>query len=239
MKWVFVLMVLTNVGFAVWRTGFSEPQATESVAAVTLPSHINRLLLIGELEEERLRERDGSAGETTEPTTVATVLDPDDNGSSQAAPSTTSCYSIGPLDNSEQVDRVGAWLVSLGGRSVLRVSERREISRFWVYFPPFPNRAEAIERVEQMVEANIEDIYVIPRGDMANAISLGLYSHESSLQRRLTELRSNGYDPSFAPRFESKKASWYDVTFDRDFDYPMEAFGDAFPGLEATANHCG
>ena len=52
-----------------------------------------------------------------------------------------------------------------------------------------------------MRDQDIDDIYVIHRGDMDNAASLGLYSHQGSLDRRLIELRSKGYEPSIEQRY--------------------------------------
>ena len=104
--------------------------------------------------------------------------------------------------------------------------------------PPFETRTQALEVVEQMVTDDIQDIYVIPRGDMANAISLGLYSREASLDRRLTELNQKGFQPSVAPRYESKKAAWYDVELDADITYSADDFSANFPDVESTRRRC-
>jgi len=39
----------------------------------------------------------------------------------------------------------------------------------------------------------IEDIIVVPKGDMANAISLGVYSRTEFRDRRLKELNAKGH----------------------------------------------
>jgi len=230
-KWLVVLMLLVNAGIAIWQVNFAALPRNDSVTApVALPGHVNRLLLLSELEEERLRERTAVEINVPPPSDADEVA-PESAGSSL-------CFSVGPLSSAEDVERVGDWLASLGGVSDLRESERREVSRFWVFLRPFASRAEALEQVEAMELNSIEDIYVIPRGDMANAISLGLYSRESSLERRLAELKSKGFEPEVAPRYESRKASWYDVQFGGEFAYPIDNFTEAFPGVEASKTRC-
>lgn len=120
----------------------------------------------------------------------------------------------------------------------LRVGERREISRFWIYLTPFQTREEAVTRLRQMLDKDIDDIYVIHRGDMANAVSLGLYSHRGSLDRRLSELRAKGYEPSIEQRYGTKKSSWFDVSFPAGIAFPREHFLGAFPSVDASKENC-
>jgi hypothetical protein len=238
-KWLVVLMLLVNAGIAIWQVNFAVPPRNDSVTApVALPGYVNRLLLLSELEEERLRERTAVEIDVQQPPSDDGVAMSDADELAPESAGSSLCFSVGPLSSAEDVERVGDWLASLGGVSDLRESERREVSRFWVFLRPFASRAEAREQVEAMELNSIEDIYVIPRGDMANAISLGLYSHESSLERRLAELKSKGFEPEVEPRYESRKASWYDVQFGGEFAYPIDNFTEAFPGVEASKTRC-
>jgi hypothetical protein len=148
------------------------------------------------------------------------------------------CYSVGPLTSPEEVAGVEGWLEARGGRSTLREDERRELALYWVYFAPLPDRDAADARVERLRVQGVADIYIIPRGDMANAISLGVYSRRASLERRLRELRAKGHEPLIAPRYRTKKASWFDVLFVRDFDFQASGFVDAFPAVEMSPMPC-
>jgi len=206
-------------------------------AAKPLPDPVNRLLL-GELGESRLRERNAT-GETVAAADTGQPASVDDTGASDSrtVPGTV-CLSVVPLANTEGVERVGNWLGVLGMAPALRHSERREISRFWVFFPPMPTRAAALEWVQEMAADHVEDIYAIPGGDMANAISQGLYSHKSSLDRRLAGIVAKGYEPSTTLRYESKTVSWYDLEFEEGEEYPYAAFLTAFPDLEASEVSC-
>ena len=237
MKWILVAMIFVNIGFAVWAAN-REIVAPESPStAATLPGHVNRLLLLSEFDDNPLRERAGKdsaiqAGESIDSTG-------DDGVAQQESSSRTEiCFSVDPLSTTEEVDQIGEWLASRGGMSTLREDERREVSRFWVYFPPFENRDVALARVQQMQNDQIDDIYVIHRGDKANAISLGLYSHRESLDRRLSELREKGYEPSIERRYETKISSWFDVAFPAGITFSTKHFVSAFPNVEATEASC-
>jgi hypothetical protein len=241
MKWLFVLMLLVNAGIAVWKVNFGAPAPGRPVTTSedVLPGYVNRLLLLGELDEERLRERTADVDDVEELQTDVGAAAADGITMVSVVEDRSLCFSVGPLSDAEDIERVGGWLTSLGGVSDLRESERREVSRFWVFLQPFASRAEALEQVGDMVASSVEDIYVIPRGDMANAISLGLYSHKSSLDRRLVELKAKGFEAQVEQRYESKRASWYDAQFATEFVYPTEAFVEAFPGMEALKTRCG
>ena len=238
MKWLFVAMLAVNVAFALSHTVFGDERpVAQKLAANPLPDHVNRLLL-AELGDWRLRERSATgatvaAADTGQPTSV------DDTGASDSRTGLgTVCLSVGPLANAEDVERVGNWLGVLSMAPALRHIERREISRFWVFSPPMPTPAAALEWVQEIAAEHVEDIYVIPGGDMANAVSLGLYSHKSSLDRRLAELAAKGYQPSTTLRYESKTASWYDLELDEGEEYLYAAFLTAFPDLEASEVSC-
>ena len=237
MKWIVIAMLFANAGFAVWAANREVSVEVSPSAVSALPGHVNRLLLLSELDENPLRER--IPNELTHELAGSSLPSPE-NGNSDQSPANRMeiCFSVGPLASVEDVDRIGTWLTSRGGVSTLREGERREISRFWVYLPPFQNRDAAITRVQQMRDNHIDDIYVIHRGDMANAISLGLYSHRESLDRRLGELRSKGYEPSIERRYETKKSSWFDVSFPAGITFSRDHFVLAFPSVEATEASC-
>ena len=148
------------------------------------------------------------------------------------------CYSIGPMLADEEISAMGEWLEGQGGQLELRVDERRELSLYWVYFPSLPSRAAAVERVSRMKAEGLNDIYIIPAGDQANAISLGVYSQRSSLDRRLRELKAKGYDPSIVPRYRTTKAAWFDAIFLAIYQYPATEFADLFPAIQMAPVTC-
>lgn len=247
MRWLFWVLLLANAAFFAWQVRHLQPPAPRPTSAAPIPGQVNRLLLLSELDTGELRER--APMPPAQPPQASAPAPPEEPGGSAEPqppeeavaaepPPQPVCYSVGPLESEEDVDRVGAWLRSRGAETELRIGERREVSLYWVYFPPFPSLGEAVERRREMQEQGVEDIYVIPRGDMANAISLGVYSQRSSLERRLRELRGLGYEPSMVPRYKTTKASWFDAEFPADYAFPEDAFGERFPEVGATPAPC-
>jgi hypothetical protein len=150
------------------------------------------------------------------PETVKSPAQPEEPASAVAEAATLrvalSCMTLGPLEDKTAIPEIQAWLEQRGARVDVRVDERREVALYWVFFPPRESRAVAVEEVVRMKAQGIEDIIVVPKGDMANAISLGVFSRPESRDRRLKELNGKGYQPSIGPRYRTKVASWMDVT---------------------------
>ena len=230
MRIIVVLMLIANLAFFAWRQFYTEPPMQKVVQTPALPGNqINRLLLLTEFDESALRERIAASSTNSRASSESSAHSSED----------AVCYSIGPLATEQQVTLIATWLKEKGAQTTLREAERREVSRFWVYFPPFESRAAALERVADMQADAIDDIYVIPAGDMANAVSLGLYSRKESLDRRITELKEKGYEPSIVPRYEIRSAAWFDVVAEDQNVFPSAQFAAAFPDTDATEHGCG
>jgi hypothetical protein len=238
MKWVFYLLLLANAGFFAVQYHEDPTTPPQHPRALPVSANVNRLLLLSEVNSGELRarppvsERSGLEAPAGAEPAIPEEL-PFDSTVADG-----SCYSIGPLEGDSQVAAVRTWIVAMGGNPILRVGERRELVRYWVYFPPFPSWLEAAQRAEHMRSLGIEDLIVIPKGDMAKAISLGVFSQRPFLDRRMRELREHGYEPSIMPRYETKKASWFDVNFEWGRALDEEDVALRFPGVELDDVDC-
>lgn len=63
---------------------------------------------------------------------------------------------------------------------------------FWVHQQPQSSRKAALRKLHELQAKNI-DSYVIPKGDLENGISFGLYNKLESANRRLKSIHSKGY----------------------------------------------
>ncbi len=253
MKWVIVCLVLMNGAFFAWQLGRDrqveivvdpEPPATASAM-------VNRLLLVSELERGVLRQRTAAPLQTLGPAPYPQASDGDPAPQEETAALSTGqapsasrapdveCYTLGPLQNEDDISALGAWFSAQGSQATLRTDERREVVSTWVFLPPLATREAADARVREMQAANIDDIYVIPRGDMANAISLGLYSQEESLQRRVSQLEERGFTPSVLPRYRTVVASWFDVVTSTTQPMTVGVLDQVFPDLTIRRVNCG
>jgi len=252
-KWVVLCLVLANVAFFGWQLSRDREivVASEALPATSNAAMVNRLLLVNEVDPGVLRRRRSSplAGPVVE--TEAPVPAEAAATDSESAPvaleevlampqkSDIACYTIGPLENEDDISALGAWFNAQGSQATLRDDERREVSSTWVFMAPQESREAANGLVQEMQAADIEDIYVIPRGDMANAISLGLYSQNETLERRVAQLKSRGFTPSVLPRYRTVTASWFDVTTSTDQPMTVGVLDQIFPDLVVRQVACG
>ena len=251
MKWVILCLVLINATFFGWQLSRDQEVVVsgEPVPAATSTAMVNRLLLVSEVESGVLRQRRNlpSRQSVSAPQAPARIPDPDSNSASVsleevlAMPpeSDRECFTIGPLENEDDISALSAWFSAQGSQATLRGDERREVVSTWVFMEPLESREAANARVQEMLAANIDDIYVIPRGDMANAISLGLYSQNETLQRRVSQLEERGFTPSVLPRYRTVTASWFDVTASAARPMTVGVLDQIFPDLIIRQVACG
>ena len=134
------------------------------------------------------------------------------SGATGRSSASRACLTLGPLSADAPLADMRSWLGQAGATVDVRTDERREVALHWVYFPPRTNRAQALAEVERMRNEGVTDVIAVPKGDMANAISLGVFSRTDSRDRRVKEMNGRGYQPSVAPRYRVKLATWVDVS---------------------------
>nr|VFJ91950.1 MAG: hypothetical protein BECKLFY1418A_GA0070994_101932 [Candidatus Kentron sp. LFY] len=145
------------------------------------------------------------------------------------------CYRVGPLSRKTDIDGVKTWLQGQG-ITASQIHERRKVPFHWVYFPPFKTRIEALGYVERLKRDGIEDIHLLSRGKMNNAVSLGVFSKRTSLKRRVAELRKKGYIPSVGSRLRTQKITWLETVSSATF--PNVDFNRKFSSFKVIETEC-
>jgi hypothetical protein len=64
---------------------------------------------------------------------------------------------------------------------------------YWVYLRPEATRELAITRLHELQEKKI-DSFIVPQGDVANAISLGVFDKQENAEKRQKSIAEMGYD---------------------------------------------
>lgn len=237
MKWLVTFLLLVNVAFFVHQYRQVSDAPPSPPRAMRPYDHVNRLLLMEEANVDKLRERKPAPKPALESAVEEPPQAPAPSAATSAIPS-QNCYSIGPLTEDAQIAAMRSWLVAMGGDPALRVDERRELERYWVYLPPLDSREQAAKMVERMRAQGIEDVIPIFTGEMANAVSVGVFSRRSSLERRLQQLRALGYEPSIAPRYSAESTWWLDVTFEEGGRLTQNELAARFPDVQLSEASC-
>lgn len=201
MKGVFLLLLLANLGLA--AVFYLKPVESEVKLAVAAPVELGGLVLLKEVGEERLAELveakarlrvemvDLQVSELAEPALVVSEL----------------CTMLGPFDEVLKAEYIVEALASL---EVLGALERLEIPGepgYWVYLSPLPSRKEALRKLHEL-QAKGVDSYVIPKGDIVNGISFGMYSRSESAKVRLAEVKKFGYEAEIKEVPRSYEELW-------------------------------
>ena len=140
----------------------------------------------------------------------------------------TSCFSFGPVAELDQANGLRDWFSVQGAAAGVRHTDEQGRQLFWVYLSPQDSREDAMNTIRSIREKGIRDFRLISRGDMQNAISMGVFSSQASVNRRLSELKKQGYKPVVVPYSDGKRVYWVDAQIpDNEFlqekvfeDYP-------------------
>lgn len=140
------------------------------------------------------------------------------------------CLEVGPFGNIADSKPARDWLRDYVAAMTTRVESERQRQFFWIYLEPASEDA-AQANLDSLAERGVTDYMLVRRGDLRNAISLGLFRSQDSVNRRLAELSEKGYKPVVVPRFEMIERYWVSVQLAEDYseelDVPASLLGDA------------
>ena len=104
------------------------------------------------------------------------------------------CMAAGEFGDPSSLQDTRRWLRSHGAEIVgERGGEREIVKNYRVYLPPFPNRSAAAEKMREIRGRGIDDIALISKGPLTNAVALGLYRNKANMERRVLRLKELGY----------------------------------------------
>lgn len=181
MRWIALSLLAINILALIVQLTVFDGGSAEPVAPVTAPdiSQDKRLRLLSELNADAVR-------------TMMNPREPARRAASVQTPSEPMCTLVGPFDALLQAE----YLVErLAAREVTARIEELEIPGeigYWVYLPPRETRRQAFNELRE-IQAKGIDSYVIPKGELANGISFGMFSQPALAKSRMEDMRSRGY----------------------------------------------
>ena len=243
MRWLFVLLLLFNVLYLGWEMDQeARLKVPEPEPGLSIPGTAKRLSLLSEMaimpaarETEDMIEVTGSLQQQNEGDEQLVTPDqlvadmPDMHLGNLGANTTESCFTFGPLVEARQAQGLTDWFRSRSIWTQTRHSDKKGRRLFWVYLAPSESRESAMAMLQDLHERGVRDYRLIDRGSLENAVSLGLYSSQSAVNKRLSELKQKGYKPIVVPYTNADQIYWLDIRLASGSDIIEKMYSD-YPG---------
>ncbi len=188
MRSIFILLLVVNllVFGGLWWKGQQVQAPAEVVPSRTELLAGEPLVLLSEVSEQQLREFSADRVPMHEPGAEAGA---DSDGVAVSQPL---CEFVGPFPGQLEAENFDEHLGALDVAAQVRRVEVQGEPSYWVYRAPEVSRKEALRRLHELQAKGI-DSYVIPKGELENGISFGVFSRLSGAEARLAEVKRLGY----------------------------------------------
>lgn len=150
------------------------------------------------------------------------------------------CLLVGPFADQELAGNLIQRLKSLDLQPRLESLEVPEDPGYWVYLPPELSQNAALRRLHELQSKNV-DSYIIPRGELALGISLGMFSREELALQRRQELEAQGYEAKIQEISRSHREVWVSLPPSQAAQVANQFWEEFFtrhPELDKRQNFC-
>lgn len=156
----------------------------------------------------------------------------------EPAPAIPVCTLIGPLPEQVSARQLRGRLVADGISADLYRLKVPSRTDYWVYLGPMRSRREALDQLRELQQNGV-DSFIISEGELANGISLGFFTRESSAQRAMQERRDQGYDASVRAVERFNEELWAVLGAEQTLDDDVwRRLQQGMPALEQRKNFC-
>ncbi len=262
MKWLFSTLLIANLGMFIWL--YPQHGSDSAALLASIPSDVGELRLVGEklapprqraepeLSEEAIASESRQGEDTALPdeqSQVPPMIASSDMAASQETlPEATTeksttpvCGTLGEFEKRSQAELVSVRILAQGGKTEITSETSNEQAGYWVLVPPQKDRAAAINIVKQLEEAGVSDLWRFTSGELAHAISLGLFRDQERAQARSDKINEMGFESEVRPRFRENTRYWLNYRY-----LDPSSFRDGywrelkanFPDLERSQKPC-
>lgn len=239
MKWLFSILLIANLGMFIWLFPQLDGPGTNALHV----EDIGNLRLVNELVNT---ESDGSTDvsadsqlpiaaeadrlttapvfEPEEPPQPAPTVVSDESTAPDAAatelstqaPATLTCGRVGAFEKRSEAELLSVRMLAQGAKTEITSESSNEQAGFWVLIPPQQGRKAAIEIAERLEAAGVSDLWRFTSGNLAHAISLGLFRDEVRAQARRALIAEMGFDAEVRPRYRERTRYWVNYRYTGD-----------------------
>lgn len=149
------------------------------------------------------------------------------------------CYVIAEFASKADTQPVVAWLSKHQTEALVRKRAEQQRVGYRVYLPPYYNEFAADVEVTRLKARGIRDIMRIPEGELANGVSLGVYSTSTAAQRRAQEINGLGYLVQYALLTREREFWVLLISTASGLTFDRQGFDDEFPAQVLLETSCG
>ena len=221
MRWLAIAVILLNLIYFSWLQVTGQQEVQSRSKAGVLESSVTQLSLIDPQSKLLV------AGESK-------VL-------SSASGGEDDCWLIGPFDEVVSVKQVQGRLAALAIEFPTKEVEVVSSVDYWVYMPPLADRKEAIKKLRALQSKSI-DSFLIGDGELANGISLGLFTKKERADRVREDLLDKGYQEVLLKTVSRKHVQYWGLFDGSKYgalaDGLWEKINQGQSGLERNKKSC-
>ncbi len=247
-----ICLVLLNLLYLSWNLGFLPGSDNENAVIIREPIQQapESLILLNELpgvlavennttgisteafSSEILNSDSAVVDEITEELITQALTEEGNGGGNRA------CLAIGDFENIAVSNALVTEFRQQGLQARVELQEKIEFE-YRVYMPPFTSDAAVRQTLVNLLESGI-DSFLITDGDLAQGISLGVFSLQSSAFRLQEKLASEGYATNIQEIVRSNTEFW--VVINSATSSELEALWltllNTQPSLKQSENLC-
>ncbi len=149
------------------------------------------------------------------------------------------CFLAGPVADAAMGAAMIQWLAAHGASAEAARHTDQEPLYYKVYLPPEADRAASAKRLAELSQAGLKDVAIIGEGDLRNGISLGVFSKQASVHKRLTQIRKLGLEAKVRTVYRDGQGQPLRITVPAGKAVDDSEFSGAFPGYSLAPSPCG
>jgi cell division septation protein DedD len=254
MRWIFLLLLTANIAYVAWE--LNQPGTHERQLVPEDPA-VPKLVLLSELPQAAPASPDATTtatqGEAEQKTTSPVQAEAENNQKTekvevpppaqpepkQPVQPSFACYTLGPFRDIADLRKLTRDIHDYVVEASFRSHDEQEQSMYWVYLPRQKNHEAANALADRLKSKKIRDYYVVPKGDQANAISLGHFKEKERAQSLQKKVKAAGFPALMEPVFKTYTIYWLDYRVQTNRTIPSSALDlSNMPGVSRLDRDC-
>mgnify|MGYP001813747527 CR=1 FL=1 len=212
MKILFMFFALLNAGFFIWQADvFSLRAPTGASSKIQTDPNVPQLALLEEVSKDKRKKSESKPKPKATPKQKTQVAKANTKPASSKKPGKSICYALGPFDGLPQAKNISTKLQDLGAFTSERSTTTESPMGFWVYLKSSKSWKGAKEKVIELEKQGVKDMFIVGRGTMKNAVSLGLYKNKEGAEDRINQLKKLGEKPKIQTQYKQMDQYWIDI----------------------------